>query len=321
MRLQEIKAPLIVILGPTAVGKTALSLQLAERLNGEIISADSRLFYRGMDIGTAKPSFGEQQIVPHHLIDVAEPDEIWSLALFQQAAFEKISQIHQRDRIPFLVGGTGQYIRAVVEGWEVPAQEPDRSLRKVLENWAEEIGPYALHEKLAVVDPVAAQVIDPPNVRRTVRALEVLFLTGQRFSDQRKRNQTAYDLLMIGLYRDRKTLYERVDARIESMLREGLLREVETLLAKGYDPNLPTFSAIGYAEIIQHLQGNLTLEEAVTLIKRKTRIFVRRQANWFKPDDPRIHWFDAATVQVGEIVDFIQSGNGWLLRDRKDLEA
>ena len=315
MRLSEIKAPLVVIIGPTAVGKTALSLKLAERLNGEIVSADSRLFYRGMNIGTAKPSDEEQQIVPHHLIDVVNPDEIWSLALFQQAATEVIAQIQARGKLPFLVGGTGQYIRAVVEGWEIPAQEPDTGLRKVLEDWAETIGAYALHEKLAVVDPKAAQTIDPPNIRRTVRALEVLFLTGQRFSEQRKRGKAAYDVLMIGLYRDRAELYQRVDERIETMLVDGLLKEIETLLEKGYDPEIPTFSAIGYPEMIQHLQGNLTLEEAVMLIKRKTRIFVRRQANWFKKDDPRIHWFDAASVTADEIVDFILSGKGWLLRD------
>ena len=314
MLLADIEFPLIVILGPTAVGKTELSLQLAAQLNGEIISADSRLFYRGMDIGTAKPSLQERNIVPHHLIDVADPDETWSLALFQEAACEAIDQIHSRGKIPFLVGGTGQYIRAIVEGWEVPAQEPDRGLRTVLEGWAEAIGPYALHEKLALIDPKAAQAIDPTNVRRTVRALEVILLTGKRFSNQRKRGETAYDVLMIGLCRDRKTLYERVDARIETMLEEGLVKEVETLLAAGYDPALPTFSAIGYAEIIQHLQGELSLEEAVTLIKRKTRIFVRRQANWFRRDDPRIHWFDAASTPLEEVMDFIQSGKGWILR-------
>ena len=284
-------------------------------MNGEIVSADSRLFYRGMDIGTAKPSFEEQQVVPHHLIDVADPGETWSLALFQRAANEAITQIQARGKMPFLVGGTGQYIRSVVEGWEIPAQEPDTSLRSVLESWAGEIGPCALHEKLALVDPVAAQAIDPPNVRRTVRALEVLLLTGQRFSDQSRRRASVYDLLMIGLYRDRKTLYQRIDDRIEMMLEDGLLKEVELLLQKGYNPDLPTFSAIGYPEMIQHLQGNLTLEEAVMLLKRKTRIFVRRQANWFKRDDPRIHWFDAATVTVDEVVDFINSGDGWLLRN------
>ena len=315
MRYLDKNAPLIVILGPTAVGKTALSLQLAARLNGEIVSADSRLFYRGMDIGTAKPSFEEQQIVPHHLIDVADPGETWSLALFQRAANQAITQIQARGKMPFLVGGTGQYIRSIVEGWEIPEQEPDTRMRSVLESWAGEIGPFALHEKLTLVDPVAAQAIDPRNVRRTVRALEVLLLTGQRFSDQSRRRASVYDILMIGLYRDRKTLYQRVDDRIEKMLEDGLLKEVELLLQKGYQPDLPTFSAIGYPEMIQHLQGALTLEEAVMLVKRKTRIFVRRQANWFKIDDPRIHWFDAATVTVDEVADFIDSGEGWLLRN------
>ncbi len=289
------KPPLIVILGPTAVGKTEISLQLAERLNGEIVSADSRLFYRGMDIGTAKPTPEERARVPHHLIDVADPDETWSLALFQRAAREAIAAIHARGRLPFLVGGTGQYLRAVYEGWELPQQKPHPRLRAALEAWGRAIGPEALHARLAILDPQAAERIEPRNLRRTVRALEVIFLTGQRFSAQRRRGAAPYRTLLIGFIRPREELYARVDARIQGMLEAGLVEEVRSLLERGYRADLPSMSAIGYKQIAACLRGESTLEEAVAQIKRLTRQFVRRQANWFKADDPQIHWF-----QVGE---------------------
>jgi tRNA dimethylallyltransferase len=295
--------PLVVILGPTAVGKTEISLQLAERLKGEIVSADSRLLYRGMDIGTAKPSRAEFQRVPHHLIDVADPDETWSLALFQEEAHRIIAEIHQRLRLPFLVGGTGQYIRAVIEEWEIPRVEPDPRLRQALEKWAEVIGLQGLHDRLAVLDPQAAQGIDFRNLRRTVRALEVILLTGQPFSTQRKRGTSPYDTLLVGLNRPRPDLYARVDARIDQMIEMGLEEEVKKLLDKGYSPDLPTLSAIGYREITAAIREEMSLEEALTQIKRITRIFVRRQANWFKASDPDIHWFDAASQGVVEEIE------------------
>src|SRR5512134_3198330 len=179
------KLPLILIVGPTAVGKTEIAIQLAERLNGEIVSADSRLFYRGMDIGTAKPSREEQARVPHHLINIADPDEILSLAVFQQKAREAITDIHTRNKIPFLVGGTGQYIRAVTQGWTPPEVEPDERLRNELGKMKEERGIYWLHDKLKNLDPEAAGNIDARNFRRTIRALEVILTTGKKFSDQR----------------------------------------------------------------------------------------------------------------------------------------
>ncbi|MBU4224639.1 MAG: tRNA (adenosine(37)-N6)-dimethylallyltransferase MiaA, partial [Chloroflexi bacterium] len=194
----EGRLPLIVIVGPTAVGKTEISLQLAERLRGEIVSADSRLFYRGLDIGTAKPSPTEQARVPHHLIDIADPDATWSLALFQQAAIQAIADIHQRRRLPFLVGGTGQYIRAVTHAWTPPAQAPHPRLRANLETLARERSNAWLHSKLAVLDPLAAEIIDPRNLRRTIRALEVILSTGKRFSEQRGHSESPYRLLTIG---------------------------------------------------------------------------------------------------------------------------
>ena len=288
---KPLKKPLVIILGPTAVGKTSISIELAQRMSGEIVSADSRLLYRGMDIGTAKPSVAEVNIVPHHLIDVANPDEVWSLGIYQRTAYQVIDQIHLRGKLPFLVGGTGQYIRSVIEGWRIPAQSPDYDLRDAITQWADIIGPEGLYERLERLDPVAASMIDYRNVRRTVRALEVIFKSGERFSNLRLKQTCRYTPLTMGINRPREMLYPRVDLRIEQMLDVGLVQEVQGLLEAGYSPELPTMSAIGYGEIIQYLQGKISLDEAVALIKRNTRIFVRRQANWFKPDDDRIKWF------------------------------
>ena len=288
----DTRSPLVVVLGPTAVGKTEISIQLAERLGGEIVSADSRLFYRGMDIGTAKPTPAEQQRVPHHLIDVAAPDQIWSLALFQERASREITAIHQRSRLPFLVGGTGQYLRAVTEGWLPPAVQPSPHLRAALEAWADDIGNDGLHARLATLDAPAAATIDARNLRRTVRALEVILSTGQRFSDQRQRGESPYRLLQVGFQRPRSELYARIDARIDAMLAAGFVDEVRRLLAQGYSSDLPSLSAIGYREIGACIRGEISLDEAITQTKRATRTFVRRQANWFKTSDSQIHWFN-----------------------------
>ncbi len=298
------KLPLILIVGPTAVGKTEIAIQLAERLNGEIISADSRLFYRGMDIGTAKPTREEQARVPHHLIDVANPDETWSLAQFQQAATEAIAGIHARGRLPFLVGGTGQYVRAVTEGWNPPEVKPDERLRAELEKLKEEKGKEWLYEKLKSLDPKAAEKIDFRNVRRTIRALEVILTTGRKFSDQRGHGESPYRLVTIGLTRPREELYARVDARIESMFEAGLVEEVRGLLAK-YPAELPSMSGIGYTETVGVVEGSKTVEQAKVEIRRDTRVFVRRQANWFKETDSSIRWFRISQTTVDEISDFI----------------
>jgi tRNA dimethylallyltransferase len=301
------KDPLIVIVGPTAVGKTSVSIELAKRLNGEIVSADSRLLYTGMDIGTAKPTIEEMDGVPHHLIDVVNPDERWNLAIYQREAYKSIDDILERGKLPLLVGGTGQYIRSIVEGWNIPPQRPDFDLRDALTHWAEEIGVEGLYERLKTIDPEAAEKIDFRNLRRTVRALEVIFKTGERFSDLRDKQECLYSPIVLGIERSREELYERVDRRIEKMLADGLVDEVKNLLNKGYTPELSTMSAIGYGEIIQYLKGEITYDEAVTLIKRNTRTFVRRQANWFKPEDPRINWFRASPEVVDEIELWIRS--------------
>jgi tRNA dimethylallyltransferase len=298
--------PLIVLVGPTAVGKTQTAIVLAEHLNGEIVSADSRLFYRGMDIGTAKPSFEEQSRVPHHLIDVSDPDKIWSLAVFQKAAKASIAEIQSKGKLPFLVGGTGQYIRAVTQGWIPPRVEPDENLRGVLENLSSQHGVYWLHDKLRILDPHAADKIDARNVRRTIRALEVIFTSGKLFSEQSQQSDTSHELIQLGLIRPRQELYKRVDARIESMFEDGLLEEVKKLLSQGYSPTLPTLSAIGYHECIRVLNGEISEEEAKIEMRKSTRTFVRRQTNWFKPNDPKIKWFDASDSNIVNMERYIK---------------
>jgi tRNA dimethylallyltransferase len=294
------KPALILIIGPTAVGKTELAIQLAERLRGEIISADSRLFYRGMDIGTAKPSHAELARVPHHLIDIVDPDETLSLAVFQEKAKVIIADIHSRGKLPFLVGGTGQYIRAVTQGWTPPEVVADERLRVELEKMKDERGLEWLHAKLNILDPESAAKIDARNVRRTIRALEVILTTGRKFSAQRGQVESPYQLITIGLIRPRLELYKRVDQRIDAMFANGLIDEVKGLLEKGYSPTLPSMSAIGYRECVSVVKGLLTEEQAKVEMRRVTRIFVRRQANWFKESDPNIMWFQVKDGVIEE---------------------
>jgi len=306
-----LKPPLILIVGPTAVGKTELAIQLAEQLHGEIISADSRLFYRGMDIGTAKPSRAEMARVPHYLIDIVEPDQTLSLAVFQQKAKEIIADIHARGKLPFLVGGTGQYVRAVTQGWTPPEVEADDRLRSELEKMKEEHGHEWLHSKLKTLDPEAADKIDARNARRTVRALEVILSTGRKFSEQRGQSDSPYHLITIGLTRPREELYQRVDQRIDAMFANGFVDEVQGLLEKGFAADLQSMSAIGYRECVKVIKGELTVEQAKVEMRRVTRVFVRRQANWFKESDPGIQWFqmqDGVSVEIEKsirrLVDF-----------------
>jgi tRNA dimethylallyltransferase len=298
---------LVVLLGPTAVGKTELAIRLAEKLGGEIVSADSRLFYRGMDIGTAKPTPAEQARAPHHLVDVTDPDQTWSLAVFQQAAQRAIEDIHARGRLPILVGGTGQYVRAVTQGWLPPEVQPDPRLRGILEQLAKSNSHTWLHDRLRILDPEAAGNIDARNLRRTVRALEVILTSGRRFSDQRGRGDSPYRLIQVGLARPRPELYARIDARIEAMFAAGLLDEVRGLLARGYSADLPSMSAIGYRECCAVLRGEMSVEEAKVQMKRLTRIFVRRQGNWFKEDDPQIKWFPMGEQTLDEVEVWIRN--------------
>lgn len=290
--------PLLVIVGQTAVGKTALSLLLAAQFNGEIISADSCLFYRGMDIGTAKPSLAERTAVPHHLIDICNPDETLSLGAFQKLAVEVIGTVHGNGRLPILVGGTGQYVKAVVEGWGIPEVAPRPPLRAALE----QMGGNELARWLKMLDPVTAVRLDSRNVRRVIRALEVTLVTGRPISQLQKKNPPPYQLGMIGLYRERAEQYARIDARVEQMMAEGLLAELERLKEMGYGRRLPAMSSLGYQQLWAYLDGEMTLAEAVARIKFETHRFARHQAAWFHRDDPAINWFDASQPDVATAV-------------------
>ena len=293
--------PLVIVVGPTAVGKTSVSLDLAEILNGEIVSADSRLVYCGMDIGTAKPSLSDRMRVPHHLLDIVRPDKTLTLADFQGQAYAAIDQISERGRIAFLVGGSGQYVRAVVEGWGIPKVAPDWQLRTELETFAETHGSEALHARLASLDPTAAKRIDYRNQRRVVRALEVTLVSGQPISNLQAKSPPPYRIYQVGLTRSRSVLYKRIDERIDKMLAAGLVDEVQQLVAAGFDWELPALSGLGYRQIGFYLQGLMSLDESIQLLRKETRRFLRQQATWFRLDDPRIHWFDLESVGVDQI--------------------
>lgn len=293
--------PLIVIAGPTASGKTALALAIAARLPGmvdiegvEIISADSRQIYRLMDIATAKPSAGERARVPHHLLDMIWPDESYTLAEYQRDAQAAIAAIHARGRLPLVVGGTGLYIRAVVDGLAIPEVAPQPELRAELEAEAAARGAAALVERLRQVDPISASRIDQANVRRLVRALEVSLVTGKPFSEQQGSRPTPYTtILTLGLSMERAALHARADQRIATMLYSGLVEETRALVERGYAWTLPSMSSLGYREIGAYLRGEMSLKEAITRFEFATHAYIRRQMTWFRADT-RIHWLDAA---------------------------
>jgi tRNA dimethylallyltransferase len=279
--------------GPTATGKTALALALAERLPIEVVSADSRMVYRWMDIGTAKPSPAELARVPHHLVDVADPDETYTLALFQAQALAAIQRIQRRGRLPVMAGGTGLYFRAVCDGLQIPAVPPDAAFRAELEARAASEGWQSLAADLERADPTSAARIEPRNVRRVIRALEVHRATGVPFSTWQQRVPVPFDTVFFGLDAPREVLYERINRRVESQVAAGLVEEVRALLERGYDSSwCPSMTGFGYRELAQHLRGELDLATAVEDYKKATRHYARRQVTWFRPD-PRIQWLDA----------------------------
>lgn len=307
------RSPLVIILGPTGVGKTALAIDLAEALSGEIVSADSRQIYRCMDIGTAKPTAAQQTRIRHHLIDIVTPDYNLSLAEYQDAAYQAIDAILQRGRIPFLVGGSGQYITAVEEGWSIPRVPPDAALRAELARVARENSPATLHEHLRKADPVAAARIHPNNTRRLIRALEVHTLTGHAISDLQKKSPPPYRIKRLGLQLPRAHLYPRVDARLDGMIAAGLVDEVARLLEMGYDRALPSMSSLGYREIAAHLLDGAPLSEAVDRAKFSTHDFIRRQDVWFRGHDNGILWHNVASIDAAELArmlrDWLASGD------------
>ena len=296
----------VALLGPTGVGKTDLAIFFALALEGEVVSVDSRLLYRGMDIGTAKPTPGQRAQVPHHLIDVADPDESWSLDRFRWAVNEVIHDVHRRGRLPILAGGTGQYMTAILDGWSPPHLPPDARLRQELTEFAAEHGARALHARLEMLDPAAAERIDGRNVRRVIRAIEVSQTTGEPRDRLGRNEPVPFNAIRVGLRLPRKELYARLDARLDRMILDGLVEEVGQLLSRGYSPELPSLSAIGYRQLAAHLRGEISLEIAVARIRQATRRFVRHQANWFREDDPRIQWFDVGPGYEAHVLSWVR---------------
>lgn len=285
---------LIAVVGPTATGKTAVGIALARSLGGEIVGADSRQVYRHMDIGTAKPTAEERSLARHHLIDVVDPDEEFSLAQYLDLAVVALEDVWSRGKQPLLVGGSGQYVWALLEGWKVPRLPPQRELRRELEERAARQGAEALHRELAQVDPRAADRIDPRNVRRVIRALEVHRSTGRPISYWQEKGPPPWQTLILGLTRPRQELYERIDARVDAMMEAGLVDEVSALLARGYDPALASMSGIGYSQVCHYLAGELSPATAVARIKTATHRLARQQCTWFRLDDQRIRWIDVS---------------------------
>jgi tRNA dimethylallyltransferase len=288
------KPKIIAVVGPTASGKTALGIALAQKLDGEIVSADSRQIYRWMDIGTAKPSAAERRAIPHHLIDIKNPDEDYAVAEYKSDAISAVNDILSHGKVPIILGGTGLYVKAVLENLDIPKVTTDPKLRAEIEAEIARDGLEAMFKKLVVLDPEAAYVVDPKNPRRVVRALEVAITTSEPFTAQRKKNEPLFDALTLGLNPPPEVLRERIDRRIDTMVRDGIVEEVATLIKKYGTADRATampvaFDAIGYREIIDYLKGTLSLEDAVAAIKINTWHYAKRQMTWFKKT-PNVHW-------------------------------
>lgn len=296
-------AGLIAIVGPTATGKSALALRLAEALGGEIVNADSRQVYRCMDIGTAKPSPEDFARVPHHLYDLLDPDEQFNLALYLESANAVVEDIRSRRKLPILVGGSGLYVWGFLEGMAIPHVPPNPEFRARLEAEAATLGRQALHDRLRSVDPDAASSIDPRNIRRVIRALEVFELSGIPFSRLVSKKGLDYPTLIIGLTAPRDLLHHRSDARIDAMIEAGFVDEVGDLLMSGYSFDLPSMSGVGYKQLGSFLAGQSTLEEATEKTRTETHRLIRHQAAWFKPDDPRINWYDISQNHLDTVTE------------------
>ena len=287
------RPPLLAVVGPTAVGKTALAVALAQRLDGEIVNADSRQVYTGMDIGTAQPTAAERRAAPHHLVSIRPPDVPISLGEYLPLAQATIADIAGRGKLPILCGGTGQYVWALLEGWQVPAAPPDAAYRCQLERHADQEGTLALWQELQRANPQRAAAIDPHNRRRIIRALEIQHQHGGNFGG--KADVPPYHALVIGLTMHRAALYARIDARFDAMMSSGLETEARNLAAAGYTLGQGPLSGVGYRELGQYFAGELTLVDAVARAKTQTHRLVRRQYTWFKPSDARIRWLDVDT--------------------------
>jgi tRNA dimethylallyltransferase len=296
---------LVVIIGPTAVGKSALGVELALKIGGEIISGDSVQVYRKLNIGSAKPTGLEQKGVPHHLIDFLDPAEPFTAAGVQALTGQLIPAIKARGKIPIIVGGTGLYIRAVLDGYAFP-EEGSASVKKKWLEYARAHGNLELYERLAASDPLSAQKLHPNDTARIIRALEVLELTGKPVSEQRAYREKEYPaldeaIIYVGLTAPRQLLYERINRRCEQMIRAGLVDEVKSLLAEGYSPQLKALQSIGYRHAVAYLRGILTGEEMLRLFQRDTRRFAKRQLTWFRRD-PRVKWYDLTVYDKNDMI-------------------
>ncbi len=290
---------IIVIVGPTAVGKTHVSVELAKKFNTEVISADSMQIYKEMDIGTAKITKDEMQGIAHHMIDIVKPDENYSVSEFDEAAESILDNILLNNNIPIVVGGSGLYINSLIYDLDFGKAKSSEKLRDYYTYYYKEHGEDALYNKLQKIDPMAAEKIHKNNVKRVIRALEVYDITGSKFSELNtdiRKPSDKYECILIGLFMDRKVLYERINQRVDKMISEGLIEEVKNLLDKGYNKDLISMKAIGYKEIIEYLEGNITLEKAVTILKRNTRRFAKRQYTWFLKDK-NVKWFDIKDIK------------------------
>ena len=296
---------MITIVGPTGVGKSNLSVLLAQKMLGEIINADSRQIYVGMDIGTAKPKSDMFEIVPHYLFDIVDPDEDFSVYDFSQIAKSTIDKINLKGRVPILVGGTGQYIWSLLENWEHEKGTFDVAMRKDLERRLQSEGLESLVTELTIKDPEIASLIDIKNSRRVIRAIEKIALGHEGYTPRKKNNFLRDDCLLIGITCPRDDLYAKVDERVDVMFEEGWIEEIETLTRNGYDTNLSAMSSIGYQEISFLLRSEITIEECKTRIYSRTHKLIRSQYNWFKMDDPRINWFDISFFSEEDIIDEI----------------
>jgi tRNA dimethylallyltransferase len=291
--------PIVLIAGPTGAGKSALAVELAVERDGEIVSADSRQIYRGLAIGTAAPTPAELARVPHHLVQFLAPDQPFSAAMFVDAAELALAQIGQRGHIAFVVGGSHHYVQALLEGLELPRVPPDPIWRAELEREAAVAGPAVLHARLAALDPAAADAIPPTNLRRVIRALEVVRAVGRPFSEIGRRRGAARPALRLALTMPRERLYARIDARVDAMLGNGWLDEVRALLLAGYSPTLPALTSTGYRELLRHLRGEIQLDEAARLVKYSTHAFVRRQYAWLRRL-PDLVWLEQGPGLLGQ---------------------
>jgi len=299
--------PILVIVGPTAVGKTDLSIAVARAVDGEIISADSMQVYKGMDIGTAKPTENERQGIPHHMLDVVTPDQEFSVADYQRMVEETLRSLAERDKTPILTGGTGLYIRAVLDGFVFDPEARDEELRVQLEKMASTRGGVVLHQRLAEVDPDSAKRLHPNDHRRVIRALEVYHTTGQPLSRHlaaQKRQPPRHPSVKFGLTRNRRRLYDRINLRVDLMMETGLLDEVKQLMSQGLEGSATALQALGYKELVGYLRGEYDLTEAVRRLKRDTRRYAKRQLTWFRRDQ-EIIWLDLDQISREDAVEKI----------------